>query len=183
MRGWSVRISDDDSVFEYAPRYSPDGKSIAYVTWSDLDKGQVWTARANGKGQKQVTTIPGQYANPNWSADGERLVFMSNRDGESRLYVADRDGSNCTLLETQVALAATPGGADDSLSPRWSPSSSAAASTRPPIARGRCARSCSDEETACPPRTRRPGFAMPPKHGFKFRILRVPAKPASRGER
>lgn len=67
---------DDDTAFEYAPRFSPDGKSVAYVTWNDVDKGQVWRANANGGSRRQLTEIPGQYANPNWSPDGSSLVYL-----------------------------------------------------------------------------------------------------------
>src|SRR5690606_9753935 len=36
---------------EYYPAFSPDGRWIAYVTWSDADGGHVWKARADGSGE------------------------------------------------------------------------------------------------------------------------------------
>ncbi len=97
--------NDDDSVFEYAPRLSADGKRLAYVTWSDTDKGHVWTANANGGGQRQITTVAGQYANPNWSADAKHLVYLKGSGATLRgndlaeelwheIYVVQADGKN-----------------------------------------------------------------------------------------
>jgi Tol biopolymer transport system component/imidazolonepropionase-like amidohydrolase len=68
--------NDDDREFEYAPRFSPDGKQIAYVTWSDLDNGHVWIAGANGRNARRLTTVPGQWVNPTWSADGKELLAL-----------------------------------------------------------------------------------------------------------
>ena len=67
---------DDDTTFEYSPRLSRDGKRLAYVTWNDVDKGQLWVAGANGTGARQVTQVPGQWVNPAWSADGRELVVL-----------------------------------------------------------------------------------------------------------
>ncbi|MCI0587984.1 MAG: amidohydrolase family protein [Planctomycetes bacterium] len=65
--------------FEYAPAFSPDGKSLAFVTWKDKGGGQVWVAPFGEGGlgtPRQVTQVAAQYANPSFSADGKRLVFL-----------------------------------------------------------------------------------------------------------
>lgn len=67
---------DDDSTFEYAPRFSRDGQKLAWVSWSDVDKGQVWTARANGRSAEQLSDLAGQWVNPNWNADATELVAL-----------------------------------------------------------------------------------------------------------
>src|SRR4030095_11306671 len=33
---------------EYSPAFSPDGQSIAYVTWNDKEGGQVWVLPSGG---------------------------------------------------------------------------------------------------------------------------------------
>jgi TolB protein len=40
---------------------------------------------------------------PQWSPDGTRLCFMSNRDGNPEIYVANRDGSNVRRLTNHPA--------------------------------------------------------------------------------
>ncbi|NNM31755.1 MAG: amidohydrolase, partial [Gemmatimonadetes bacterium] len=94
---------DDDTTFEYAPRFSPDGKRLAYVTWNDEAKGHVWRSNANGRTPRQLTEVPGQYANPNWSSDGKRLVYLKGSGATLRggdltgelwheIYILDADG-------------------------------------------------------------------------------------------
>jgi len=55
-----------------APRWSPDGKSIAFVTG-----GQIWTMALDGDHKEQVTTISGGASGPVWSSDGKWIAFSS----------------------------------------------------------------------------------------------------------
>jgi dipeptidyl aminopeptidase/acylaminoacyl peptidase len=55
------------------PRWSPDGKKIAYTTG-----GQIWTMDADGGNKKQVTKISTGAGNPVWSADGKMIAFVSD---------------------------------------------------------------------------------------------------------
>ncbi|MET0423755.1 MAG: hypothetical protein ABW046_07775 [Actinoplanes sp.] len=52
------------------PRWSPDGKQLAY-----LKGGQLWTMRADGGGQRRLTTRPA--AGPSWAPDGKSIAFAS----------------------------------------------------------------------------------------------------------
>ncbi|NOT34687.1 MAG: amidohydrolase family protein [Candidatus Eisenbacteria bacterium] len=60
----------------YAPTFSRDGRTLAYVSWNDREGGHVWTMPAGGGGSKRLTSIPAQYANPSFSPDGSRLVLI-----------------------------------------------------------------------------------------------------------
>ncbi|MEP7212375.1 MAG: S9 family peptidase [Acidobacteriota bacterium] len=55
-----------------SPRWSPDGKKIAYVTG-----GQVWRMEPDGDDKKQVTNISTGAGNPVWSPDGKWIAFGS----------------------------------------------------------------------------------------------------------
>ena len=73
--GRPTRITSGDSR-EFHPAWSPDGKWLAYVTWS-TEGGHIWKIRANGGGTpQQLTRVPGHYRNPAWSPDGQRLVAL-----------------------------------------------------------------------------------------------------------
>ncbi len=75
---------DDDREFEYAPRLSPDGRRIVYVSWTDAKKGQVWIAKVNGTGVRQVSQVPGQWVNPTWSPDGTELLALKGSGASLR---------------------------------------------------------------------------------------------------
>lgn len=54
------------------PRWSPDGKRIAYNTG-----GQIWTMEPDGDDKEQVTKISTGAGGPVWSADGKWIAFSS----------------------------------------------------------------------------------------------------------
>jgi Tol biopolymer transport system component/imidazolonepropionase-like amidohydrolase len=65
---------------EYAPAFSPDGRSLAFVTWNDVEGGHVWAAPMGAEGAgtpRRLTSVAGQYVNPSFSPDGSKIVFLS----------------------------------------------------------------------------------------------------------
>ncbi|MDQ2975710.1 MAG: S9 family peptidase [Acidobacteriota bacterium] len=56
-----------------SPRWSPDGKKLAYVTGS-----QLWVMNDDGSGKEQVTKISTGAAAPVWSPDGKWIAFTSD---------------------------------------------------------------------------------------------------------
>jgi len=62
-----------DTKSSSAPRWSPDGKRIAYTSG-----GQIWTIEADGDDRKQVTKISSGASNPVWSPDGKFIAFNSD---------------------------------------------------------------------------------------------------------
>ena len=69
----------------YQPAWSPDGKWIAYVSWT-ADGGQLWKIPAEGGTPQQVSKSIALYSNPVWSPDGSRIVLL-------RGNAYDRDNS------------------------------------------------------------------------------------------
>lgn len=47
---------------------------------------------------RQLTESAGSSKSPNWSPNGEQIVFASDRDGEWAIYVMNRDGSEVQKL-------------------------------------------------------------------------------------
>ncbi len=69
----------------FHPSWSPDGREIAYVSWSSRG-GHVWRIRANGRSQpRQVSEEPGYYSDPAWSPDGDRVLAL-RASSYDRLY-------------------------------------------------------------------------------------------------
>lgn len=55
-----------------SPRWSPDGKRIAFVTG-----GQIWTMDSSGGDRKQITNISTGAGGPLWSPNGQMIAFGS----------------------------------------------------------------------------------------------------------
>ena len=60
---------------EFQPAWSPDGKYIAYVTWSS-EGGQLWKVPAAGGTPVQLSKTLAVYSNPAWSPDEKRIVLL-----------------------------------------------------------------------------------------------------------
>ena len=74
--GTPQRLTGADLV-EAQPVWSPDGRWIAYATWSTDDGGHIYRTRSNGRGNaERLTTASAIYQQPAWSPDGERIVAI-----------------------------------------------------------------------------------------------------------
>ncbi len=67
----------NSSVGEFMPTWSPDGRYIAYVTWSPQG-GHIFRAAADGSSPPEpLTRRPAYYSSPVYSPDGSRIIFLS----------------------------------------------------------------------------------------------------------
>jgi Tol biopolymer transport system component len=60
---------------EYYPAWSPDGSSLAYVSW-DGAEGYLMRADLAGGQQRRLTPRSAYYQTPAWSPDGRRIVAI-----------------------------------------------------------------------------------------------------------
>ena len=72
--GTPRRVTSAD-VGEYHPVWSPDGRSLAFVSWDDTAGGHIWRAPADGRtATVRLSNTPALYYNLAWSPDGQRIV-------------------------------------------------------------------------------------------------------------
>jgi hypothetical protein len=76
---------DSFAPFEYQPAWSPDGKSIAFTSWHDRERGALWVASASGGGApRRLTRVAGEYLNPAWTPDGNEVVVARGAGATAR---------------------------------------------------------------------------------------------------
>ncbi len=60
---------------EYAPAWSPGGEWVAFTTWDEAEGGHLWKVPVRGGEPTQLTQEAGEYLQPVWTPDGERIVL------------------------------------------------------------------------------------------------------------
>lgn len=65
---------------------------LAYVAETSAGV-QLFTVRGDGTGVRQLTTVDGEAAHPDWSPDGRRLVFELGGENHAGVVLINRDGS------------------------------------------------------------------------------------------
>ena len=97
------------------PAISADGEWVAFdAEFGHYGSWAIGVVRRDGTGLRQVTDSSSRDLLPDWSPDGQRLAFYSNRSGTSfQGWVVNADGGGLRLLTD------TPG--FEVHAPRWSP--------------------------------------------------------------
>ncbi len=96
--------------FEFEPTYSPDGKTICFVSWNDASLGAIQSIAASGGTPIKLTLEKGIYRNPSYSHNGKQIVYKkengNNEQGRTfsknpGLYLMNSDGSNNKFVKKQ----------------------------------------------------------------------------------
>jgi Tol biopolymer transport system component/DNA-binding winged helix-turn-helix (wHTH) protein len=76
-----------------APRWSPDGKTIAFDFHAKGGNNvDIYVISASGGSPQQVTTSPAVDATPSWSKDGRFIYFASRRNGQWQVWKVPSSG-------------------------------------------------------------------------------------------
>jgi len=85
---------------EFMPTWSPDGKTIAYVTWT-AKGGNIFSVSADGGTPRQLTNSTAYYAYPAYSPDGSKIVFVTGAV-DDQLFADIREGHQYSSPEEEI---------------------------------------------------------------------------------
>lgn len=86
-----------------APRFSPDGKWIAFIRNTPL--GDLWRIPAGGGRAERLTHQRAEFRGWDWTPDGNAIVFGRRVDSHTRLYRLELSGRNISDLGIEDAQA------------------------------------------------------------------------------
>lgn len=89
----SVRLTFDDHI-DAQPKYSPDGKTIAFYSQSRVGPSAIWVMNSEGSSLRKVSEYAWRF---DWSPDGKKMVFLfldflNPRPGNGELWLVNADG-------------------------------------------------------------------------------------------
>lgn len=84
-----------ETYFDSNPRFSPDGKSLAFVRWRSDANGEIHTVDLQTGELRQLTFDKAVIGNSSiqWTSDSREILFVSNRSGSFILWKMLRTGS------------------------------------------------------------------------------------------
>lgn len=107
------KVLVEQSTGQFAPRYSPDGSKIAYVTYETDTIGNLWVVSADGGVPKKLTATPGYYQHPEWSPNGKWIsvvkahephIWKNALSNVGSLLLISSDGKTMKRVQDSVEI-------------------------------------------------------------------------------
>src|SRR5580658_2689646 len=131
-----------DTISSTSPRWSPDGRSLAFLSARDGGRAQIWLLSRNGGEARRVSNLENGASNFEWSPDGTRFVCLTrsgpppSKSSDVRHYTHiyykfndtgyfDDKRSHLAIVDVRTGAAKQITDGDDwnDLDPHWSPDS------------------------------------------------------------
>jgi len=91
-----------------SPRFSPDGKRIAYVSFEQDRRPRIYVQEVDTGRRERIVAFEGLNGAPAFSPDGRRLAFVLSRDGNPEIYVMDLASRQMQRVTNHYAIDTEP---------------------------------------------------------------------------
>lgn len=105
--GYGPRTVVESSEPIMSPAWSPDGQSLAYVSFENKSS-EIYVQRLASGERRRVSARQGINGAPAWSPDGRRLAIVLSREANLDIYVLDLATQALTRLTSQDAIDTEP---------------------------------------------------------------------------
>jgi Tol biopolymer transport system component len=79
----------------FCPSFSPDGKSILFVSMGEDTVYNLWAMSLSDRSLKKLTNYSDwNVGSPSYSMDGKKIIFNLYRENQTQVYTVNDDGSN-----------------------------------------------------------------------------------------
>jgi Tol biopolymer transport system component len=101
-----VQLTDGIGRSQGSPRWSPDGRFIAFDSYGEDQLWRVYVVDAAGGQPRRVAASDQDAQAPTWSRDGRWIYFTSNRSGRFEVWRVPAAGGESTQLTDNGGLVA-----------------------------------------------------------------------------
>lgn len=94
--GSNVTRLTNNNTNDYSPALSPDGKRIAFISFTldGQNNDEIFIMDSDGGNQIRLTENTVSDGGPTFSPDGKRIAFESDRGDDRDIYIMDSDSGN-----------------------------------------------------------------------------------------
>ena len=101
--GANHRFITNGQAIALTPRFSPDYKSIVYVSYIER-RARIYVYDIPSGRQRLVTESPNQTFSPRWSPDGQTILYSMSVGGNTDIYSVSAQGGASTRLTNSPAI-------------------------------------------------------------------------------
>jgi TolB protein len=105
--GYNANTVLESSEPLMSPSWSPDGGSIAYVSFEN-QRPDIFVQELTTAERRKVASFPGINGAPVWSPGGDRLALTLSKDGNPDIYVMDLASKALTRITDNRAIDTEP---------------------------------------------------------------------------